>query len=153
MERWIPSEVPLAGIKRLLLDRLLFAPAFLSLFFLVMNFLEGQDTAAFAAKMKSGFWPALRMNWRVWTPVQFININYIPVQVRPASMEPQGPSSSPRAQPSSWALGSSQVPDSSWGFSLCPELLPLLDLRRQSDMGGPSWVHTVPLHPRLCSGF
>ena len=40
MERWIPSEVPLAGIKRLLLDRLLFAPAFLSLFFLVMNFLE-----------------------------------------------------------------------------------------------------------------
>lgn len=82
MERWIPSEVPLAGIKRLLLDRLLFAPAFLSLFFLVMNFLEGQDTAAFAAKMKSGFWPALRMNWRVWTPVQFININYIPVQFR-----------------------------------------------------------------------
>ena len=40
MERWIPSDVPLAGIKRLLLDRLLFAPAFLSLFFLVMNFLE-----------------------------------------------------------------------------------------------------------------
>ncbi|XDA85248.1 hypothetical protein R6Z07F_015024 [Ovis aries] len=82
MERWIPSDVPLAGIKRLLLDRLLFAPAFLSLFFLVMNFLEGQDTAAFTAKMKSGFWPALRMNWRVWTPVQFININYIPVQFR-----------------------------------------------------------------------
>uniref|UniRef100_A0A8C2RFQ2 Peroxisomal membrane protein 2 n=1 Tax=Capra hircus TaxID=9925 RepID=A0A8C2RFQ2_CAPHI len=95
MERWIPSDVPLAGIKRLLLDRLLFAPAFLSLFFLVMNFLEGQDTAAFTAKMKSGFWPALRMNWRVWTPVQFININYIPVQERtavpgqPAEEEPR----------------------------------------------------------------
>ncbi|XP_008564428.1 PREDICTED: peroxisomal membrane protein 2-like, partial [Galeopterus variegatus] len=40
MESWIPSEVPLAGIKRLLLDRLLFAPAFLLLFFLIMNFLE-----------------------------------------------------------------------------------------------------------------
>nr|XP_035927751.1 peroxisomal membrane protein 2 isoform X6 [Halichoerus grypus] len=40
MEHWIPSEVPLAGLKRLLLDRLLFAPAFLLLFFLIMNFLE-----------------------------------------------------------------------------------------------------------------
>ncbi|XP_045697985.1 peroxisomal membrane protein 2 isoform X2 [Phyllostomus hastatus] len=40
MEHWIPPEVPWAGVKRLLLDRLLFAPAFLLLFFLVMNFLE-----------------------------------------------------------------------------------------------------------------
>lgn len=30
----------MAGVKRLLLDRLLFAPAFLLVFFLVMNFLE-----------------------------------------------------------------------------------------------------------------
>ncbi|XP_045671624.1 peroxisomal membrane protein 2 isoform X2 [Ursus americanus] len=42
MEHWIPSEVPWAGVKRLLLDRLLFAPAFLLLFFLIMNFLEFQ---------------------------------------------------------------------------------------------------------------
>ena len=109
--------------------------------------LQGQDTAAFAAKMKSGFWPALRMNWRVWTPVQFININYIPVQVRPANMEPQGPSSSPRAQPSSRALGSSQVLDSSWGLSLCPELLPLLDLRRQSDMRAQAVSTLCPFIP------
>lgn len=40
MEHWIPPEVPWAGLKRLLLDRLLFAPAFLLLFFLVMSFLE-----------------------------------------------------------------------------------------------------------------
>lgn len=40
MERWIPPEVPLAAVKRLLLERLLFAPAFLCLFFVVMNFLE-----------------------------------------------------------------------------------------------------------------
>ncbi|XP_062957161.1 peroxisomal membrane protein 2-like [Cynocephalus volans] len=82
MESWIPSAVPSAGIKRLLLDRLLFAPAFLLLFFLIMNFLEGKDTSAVAARMRSGFWPALWMNWRVWTPVQFINVNYVPVQFR-----------------------------------------------------------------------
>lgn len=40
MEHWIPPDVPWAGVKRLLLDRLLFAPAFLLLFFFVMSFLE-----------------------------------------------------------------------------------------------------------------
>lgn len=40
MERWVPPEVPWAGVKRLLLDRVLFAPAFLLSFFVIMNFLE-----------------------------------------------------------------------------------------------------------------
>ncbi|KAM7051291.1 peroxisomal membrane protein 2 [Molossus nigricans] len=82
MEHWIPPEVPWAGVKRLLLDRLLFAPAFLLLFFVVMSFLEGGDAAAGAAKVRSAFWPALQMNWRIWTPVQFINVNYVPLQFR-----------------------------------------------------------------------
>ncbi|XP_003792935.1 peroxisomal membrane protein 2 [Otolemur garnettii] len=82
LEHWIPPEVPLAGVKRLLLDRLLFAPAFLLLFFLVMNFLEGQNTEDALARVRARFWPALRMNWRVWTPVQFVNINYVPLQFR-----------------------------------------------------------------------
>ncbi|XP_007953227.1 peroxisomal membrane protein 2 [Orycteropus afer afer] len=82
MELWIPSEVPLAGVKRLLLDRLVFAPAFLLLFFLVMNLLERKNMAAFSTKMRRGFWPALQMNWKVWTPLQFININYVPLQFR-----------------------------------------------------------------------
>ncbi|KAM5238349.1 peroxisomal membrane protein 2 [Ctenodactylus gundi] len=82
LEHWVPAEVPLAGLKRLLLDRLLFAPAFLLLFFLAMSLLEGKDAAAFAARVRTGFWPAMRMNWRVWTPVQFVNINYVPLQFR-----------------------------------------------------------------------
>ncbi|XP_051032347.1 peroxisomal membrane protein 2 [Phodopus roborovskii] len=82
MEYWIPPEVPLATVKRLLLDRLLFAPTFLLLFFLIMNLLEGKDVSAFTTKMRSGFWPALQMNWRMWTPLQFININYVPLQFR-----------------------------------------------------------------------
>ncbi|XP_075390483.1 peroxisomal membrane protein 2 [Tenrec ecaudatus] len=82
MEHWIPPEVPLAGVKRLLLDRLLFAPAFLLLFFFIMNVLERKDMAAFSVKVRRGFWPALQMNWKVWTPVQFVNVNYVPVQFR-----------------------------------------------------------------------
>lgn len=82
MEYSVPPEVPWASVKRLLLDRLFFAPTFLLLFFFVMNLLEGKNVSVFVAKMRSGFWPALQMNWRMWTPLQFININYVPLQFR-----------------------------------------------------------------------
>ncbi|XP_038618676.1 peroxisomal membrane protein 2 [Tachyglossus aculeatus] len=82
MEQRIPAAVPLAMVGRLLLDRLVFAPVFLLLFFFVMNLLEGQNLATFSKKMRTGYWKALKTNWKVWTPVQFININYVPVQFR-----------------------------------------------------------------------
>ncbi|XP_037673239.1 peroxisomal membrane protein 2 isoform X3 [Choloepus didactylus] len=82
VERWIPAEAPLAGVQRLLLERARFAPACLLLFFLSMDLLEGRSMAAFSTKMREGFWPALRTNWEVWTPVQFINLNYVPLQCR-----------------------------------------------------------------------
>lgn len=44
--------------------------------------LQGKNVSVFVAKMRSGFWPALQTNWRMWTPLQFININYVPLQVR-----------------------------------------------------------------------
>uniref|UniRef100_A0A670JP85 Peroxisomal membrane protein 2 n=1 Tax=Podarcis muralis TaxID=64176 RepID=A0A670JP85_PODMU len=82
LERWFPSDVPVSIAKRLLLDRLVVAPAFLVLYYFVMNLLEGKDTSAFVKRMKSSYWTSLKMNWKVWTPVQFINLNYVPMQVR-----------------------------------------------------------------------
>lgn len=49
---------------------------------------QGKDVAAFAAQTRRGFWPALQMNWRIWTPLQFININYVPLQVKAACTAP-----------------------------------------------------------------
>ncbi|XP_053324524.1 peroxisomal membrane protein 2 [Spea bombifrons] len=82
LEQLVPSSVPLAGFRRLLLERLIVAPAFLLLFFFVMNVLEGKDLATLNQKLKDGYWSALKMNWKVWTPFQFINVNYIPAQFR-----------------------------------------------------------------------
>ncbi|XP_075069150.1 peroxisomal membrane protein 2 isoform X2 [Mixophyes fleayi] len=82
LEQLVPSSVPLAGLRRLLLDRLIVAPAFLLLFFIVMNFLEGKDLNTLNRKLKDSYWSALKMNWKVWTPFQFINVNYVPVQFR-----------------------------------------------------------------------
>ncbi|XP_010894669.2 peroxisomal membrane protein 2 [Esox lucius] len=82
MEVFIPATVPFCVVKRLLLDRLIFAPAFLLVFFFVMNILEGKRWTDFRSKIKCNYWPALKMNWKVWTPFQFFNIIYVPVQFR-----------------------------------------------------------------------
>ncbi|KAM4616498.1 peroxisomal membrane protein 2 [Polymixia lowei] len=82
MEVWMPSTDPYCIVKRLLLDRLIFAPGFLLLFYFVMNILEAKGWLDFQKKMKSSYWTALKMNWKVWTPFQFININFVPVQFR-----------------------------------------------------------------------
>ncbi|NP_001006885.1 peroxisomal membrane protein 2 [Xenopus tropicalis] len=82
LEQLVPSSAPLAGLQRLLIERLIIAPAFLLLFFLVMNLLEGKNFTKLNQKLKSSYWQALKLNWKVWTPFQFININYVPVQFR-----------------------------------------------------------------------
>lgn len=82
MEVWMPTTDPFCLVKRLLLDRLFFAPAFLLLFYFVMTVLEAKGWSDFEKKMKSTYWTALKMNWKVWTPFQFINVNFVPVQFR-----------------------------------------------------------------------
>ncbi|XP_048412223.1 peroxisomal membrane protein 2 isoform X1 [Stegostoma tigrinum] len=82
LDKLIPSNVPYSQIKRLLLDRLMFAPLFLALFFVVISLLEGRNLKSLKDKMKTGYWTALKMNWKVWTVFQFININYVPAQFR-----------------------------------------------------------------------
>ncbi|KAM9446916.1 peroxisomal membrane protein 2 [Clarias gariepinus] len=82
LELLFPASAPFSLLKRLLLERLIFAPAFLLLFFAVMNTLEGKTHSDLQDKLKARYWPALKMNWKVWTPFQFININYVPVQYR-----------------------------------------------------------------------
>ncbi|XP_028824622.1 peroxisomal membrane protein 2-like [Denticeps clupeoides] len=82
LEVLLPASQPHFMVKRLLLDRLLYAPLLLLLFFLVMNVLEGRRWQDFAQKVRRDYLAALTMNWKVWTPFQFVNINYVPVQFR-----------------------------------------------------------------------
>ncbi|AWP07074.1 putative peroxisomal membrane protein 2 [Scophthalmus maximus] len=82
METWLPATDPYCIVKRLLLDRLFFAPGFLLIFYFVMNILEAKGREDFEKKMRGSYWTALKMNWKVWTPFQFININFVPVQFR-----------------------------------------------------------------------
>lgn len=72
----------LDGIKRVIVDRLVFAPPFLLLFFYVITILEGQGHQAAIARIKESFWPVLKLNIQVWTVFQYININYVPPKYR-----------------------------------------------------------------------
>ncbi|XP_008333767.1 peroxisomal membrane protein 2 [Cynoglossus semilaevis] len=82
MEVWMPTTDPYCIVKRLLLDRLFFAPGFLLIFYFVMNVLEAKGWKDFEQKMRQSYLTALKMNWKVWTPFQFINVNFVPVQFR-----------------------------------------------------------------------
>ncbi|KAI4820650.1 hypothetical protein KUCAC02_028621 [Chaenocephalus aceratus] len=59
-----------------------FCPGFLLMFYFVMNILEAKGWRDFESKMGGSYWTALKMNWKVWTPFQFVNINVVPVEFR-----------------------------------------------------------------------
>ena len=49
-------------------------------FFLKKN-LQGYGHQTAVVKIKETFWPILKMNWKIWTIFQFINVNYVPQKV------------------------------------------------------------------------
>ncbi|XP_013409105.1 peroxisomal membrane protein 2 [Lingula anatina] len=83
---WLDTAVPktasYAGLKRIVIDRFVFAPPFLLLFFYIVAILEGQSSDAAIQKIREFYWGALKMNWRVWGIFQYINVNYVPQQYR-----------------------------------------------------------------------
>ncbi|KAG0716489.1 Peroxisomal membrane protein 2 [Chionoecetes opilio] len=82
LDRLVPHGQQGAALKRLLLDRLGFAPLIMFLSFYLLARMEGKSHARAQGEVRQRLWSALKMNWRVWTPVQYININYVPQQYR-----------------------------------------------------------------------
>ncbi|KJE89309.1 peroxisomal membrane protein 2 [Capsaspora owczarzaki ATCC 30864] len=67
---------------KLLGERFIFAPLFTLLFFIVVSLLEGKTWEETMHKVRTLYPGAVKMNLIVWTPAQFINLNYIPLQYR-----------------------------------------------------------------------
>ncbi|CAL4129298.1 unnamed protein product, partial [Meganyctiphanes norvegica] len=82
LDRLVPPGPSVAVLKRMLIDRLLFAPFFLLVTLYVLARLEGKSHRDTAKEVKLKYWMVLVTNWKVWTPFQYININYIPAQYR-----------------------------------------------------------------------
>ncbi|XP_048757181.1 peroxisomal membrane protein 2-like [Ostrea edulis] len=76
------EKTALDGIKRVVVDRLVFAPPFLLLFLYVITILEGQGHQAAIARIRESFFPVLKLNLQVWTVFQYVNVNYVPPKYR-----------------------------------------------------------------------
>jgi len=66
-----------ATLKRLALDQILFAPAFISTFFAAALTLEGK-TAEIPDKINNDLYSTVVANYFLWIPAQFINFRFIP---------------------------------------------------------------------------
>lgn len=88
---WIPAwyrEAPGTSPARLLAtkvvaDSLLFQAPFLTLYFGVMGLLEGKSAEQIYRKTKDSFHQAWALSLLVWTPVQCVNLFFVPVAWQP----------------------------------------------------------------------
>ena len=49
---------------------------------------QGQPNEVALARIRETYWTALKMNWKVWTPLQYINVKYIPQMVSESEHKP-----------------------------------------------------------------
>jgi peroxisomal membrane protein 2 len=82
LEQLVPKNANRAALKRLLIDRFLFTPFFLIVYLYCLSLFEGHGLKLAKTKVDQVFLMALKMNWKVLTIIQYVNINYVPQQYR-----------------------------------------------------------------------
>jgi hypothetical protein len=82
LEQIVPKNAKRAALKRLIIDRFFFTPFFLIVYLYCLSLFEGHGLQLAKTKVDQVFLMALKMNWKVLTLVQYININYVPQQYR-----------------------------------------------------------------------
>jgi len=69
-------------LGKLVLDQSIFASFNLAWFLYALGWLEGRPIAESHLKFRNEFFSMLKMNWRVWPLVNFVNFTYVPPQLR-----------------------------------------------------------------------
>ncbi|XP_076472951.1 peroxisomal membrane protein 2-like [Babylonia areolata] len=82
LEKYLPAGSPSSSLRRLLFDRLIFTPPYLAIFLYWLARVEGQGQEAAIQRLKATYWTILKMNWVVWTLIQYINFNHVPLKFR-----------------------------------------------------------------------
>ncbi|KAH9503871.1 Peroxisomal membrane protein 2 [Bulinus truncatus] len=82
LDKLFPKENPNSKWKRVLFDRLIFAPPFLLIFLYYVSIVEGHGNEGAAQRIRSTYWMILKLNITVWSIVQYINMNYVPLKFR-----------------------------------------------------------------------
>ena len=81
LEAIVPRKSNLASLRKVILERLLFAPPYLLALFYTVARLEGKSHSEAWGFVKSFFLSALLKNWIVWGIAQYVNMSYVPIKV------------------------------------------------------------------------
>lgn len=79
LAKWVPGTSTIAVIKRLALDQLLWAPAFIATFFSLMAVLQGKGHEI-PQRLQTTYPDAVLANWKLWPAAQIINFKFVPLQ-------------------------------------------------------------------------
>jgi peroxisomal membrane protein 2 len=82
LEQVAPKTSPHSVLKKMIIDRILYTPVFLLTYLYLLSIFEGHSLKVAKSKVDQVYPHAIRMNWKVLTVIQYININYIPQQYR-----------------------------------------------------------------------
>lgn len=78
---WLNRVVTATGLQRtlimLLADQAVFAPIFIGSFISILQTLDGK-ASGIATKLRTDLPEAVKVNWTLWIPCQFINFNFVP---------------------------------------------------------------------------
>jgi hypothetical protein len=69
-------------LGKLVLDQTIFASGNLLWFIYALGWLEGRTTAQSTLKIQADLFSMLKMNWRLWPLVNYVNFTYVPPALR-----------------------------------------------------------------------
>uniref|UniRef100_A0A7R9V7K2 Peroxisomal membrane protein MPV17 n=1 Tax=Chlamydomonas euryale TaxID=1486919 RepID=A0A7R9V7K2_9CHLO len=78
----IPGSSLGAVAGSLVMDQLVFAPVFVGSFIALFTVINGGGVDAVKSKLQAEWMNAVKVNWGIWVPAQFINFRFVPPQFR-----------------------------------------------------------------------
>jgi hypothetical protein len=77
-----PSPWTVTTFVKLAIDQLLFAPSFTVLIFLFLDVLQGDSLQQLWYHLQTDFVSTMLLNWQLWVPATFINLAFLPPELR-----------------------------------------------------------------------
>ncbi len=82
LDKLVKGSGGTVALRKMLLDQCIWAPAFLGMFFSVVNILDGKNASEIKNILKKDYVDALKVNYAVWPAVQLLNFYFVPMRHR-----------------------------------------------------------------------
>ncbi|XP_075985743.1 mitochondrial inner membrane protein MPV17 [Anticarsia gemmatalis] len=80
LNKHIGSSGKTVVLKKVFVDQVIFAPAFLCTLLVAVGGLQGKDWATIKRELKANYFDVLVTNYYIWPWVQIVNFYYVPLQ-------------------------------------------------------------------------